>query len=125
LHDICLANPPPGAGNPVAIAFVHCDDAPRHARESVYISAAEAEANAELMAAAPDMLDMLYEYANECAECGGTAEVFSSAPDDENAYPCPDCEHIWKLIKRAAPNGRPKAKKSQPAKQEVDDDIAF
>lgn len=59
LHDICLANPPPGAGHPVAIAFVHCDEAPRHARDAAYISAVEAEANARLMAAAPELLGEL------------------------------------------------------------------
>lgn len=56
LVDICLGYVREGEGNPFTIAFCHHDD-PRDGE--VRVSVAEAEANARLMAAAPDLLDEL------------------------------------------------------------------
>jgi hypothetical protein len=53
LHDICLDYRIPGAGHPVLIATVFDDENPGRPGD---ISTIEAEANARLMAAAPDLL---------------------------------------------------------------------
>lgn len=61
------------------------------------------EANARLMAAAPDLLALAHKYADECSECGGTATVWTHPPDPQDAkdLPCPACKDIWEVIERA------------------------
>jgi hypothetical protein len=51
--DICREHAPAGAGDPVLVAFCHFDDPSNEAGD---ISVTEAEANARLMAAAPELL---------------------------------------------------------------------
>ena len=51
-------------------------------------------ANARLIAAAPELLALAHQYAEECGECAGTRVC----PDDE---PCTECADIWTVIDRA------------------------
>lgn len=53
-----------------------------------------AEANARLIAAAPNLLALAHQYASECGECAGTR----ICPDDT---PCTECEDIWRVIDQA------------------------
>jgi len=53
LHDIVLGYQIPEVGNPITLAFVHFDEEEGPGR----ISLSEAEANARLIAAAPDLLE--------------------------------------------------------------------
>jgi hypothetical protein len=53
-----------------------------------------AEADARLIAAAPDLLVLAHQYASECGECAGTRVC----PDDE---PCTECADIWRVIDMA------------------------
>ena len=53
LHDICLAYTVPNAGNPVLVATVFGDD------DDDPVNNRQAEANARLIAAAPDLLAAL------------------------------------------------------------------
>lgn len=57
-----------------------------------------AEANARLIAAAPDLLALARRYAGECAECGGSGEEIV---DDDKAVPCDACEDIRAVIDKA------------------------
>ncbi|MFO1394674.1 MAG: hypothetical protein U1F09_12995 [Steroidobacteraceae bacterium] len=52
------------------------------------------EANARLIAAAPDLLALARQYASECGDCAGTRVC----PDDE---PCTECADIWRIIDKA------------------------
>jgi hypothetical protein len=52
------------------------------------------EANARLIAAAPELLALAHRYAKECGECAGTRVC----PDDE---PCTECTDIWRVIDMA------------------------
>lgn len=78
MHDICLGYRVPGAGHPILIASVYGDDEPRRPGD---ISVFEAEANARLIASAPDLLrqrDALRAALLDClawmsCHCGGTA----------------------------------------------------
>lgn len=54
----------------------------------------EGDANARLIASAPDLLAIAHCYAAECGECGGTRVM----PDGE---PCDECAFIWKVISAA------------------------
>lgn len=56
LHDICLDYEVPGGGSPIVIASVDFHD---HEDASPVISARAADANARLMAAAPELLAAL------------------------------------------------------------------
>lgn len=49
------------------------------------------EANARLIAAAPDLLALAKQYASECAECGGQSVI----------PPCEDCADIRAVIVKA------------------------
>lgn len=69
----------------------------------------ENEANAHLIAAAPELLALVQRYASECAECGGKGwyyvgeGVSGSGPDDiepEQAH-CPECADIRAVIAKA------------------------
>lgn len=51
LHDICMTNPPPAEGSPVVLASVEYDE-----DRGTCPTLAEANANARLIAAAPDLL---------------------------------------------------------------------
>jgi hypothetical protein len=59
------------------------------------------EANARLIAAAPDLLALAHQYASECAECGGTGTVvpWSLKPDVTEA--CSECTDIRAVIDKA------------------------
>lgn len=53
-----------------------------------------AEANARLIAAAPSLLALAHQYAEECGDCAGTRVC----PDDT---PCTACDDIWRVIDQA------------------------
>jgi hypothetical protein len=57
LHDICLGYRVPGAGHPVLLASAYCDEPGRERPGD--IAPRQADANARLMAAAPDLLAAL------------------------------------------------------------------
>lgn len=52
------------------------------------------EANARLIAAAPDLLVLAQQYASECGECAGVGIT----PDDED---CTECKFIRDVIAKA------------------------
>ncbi len=63
-----------------------------------------ADANARLIAAAPDLLALARKYASECGQCGGSGENIHAsgpAPEDEYSRPCEDCAGIRAVIDRA------------------------
>ena len=55
-YDIALDYEVEGAGSPILIASVYSDEGETVAHSPTYISPEEAEANARLIAAAPDLL---------------------------------------------------------------------
>ena len=66
------------------------------------------EANARLIAAAPDLLILAKKFASECAECDGTGliSIHVHGSDTQAAYdaddqPCPDCHDIRVVITKA------------------------
>ena len=64
------------------------------------------EADARLIAAAPDLLKLAREYAGACINCGGSAEIIRNKSSDGDplhdfAEPCPECEHIQDVIAKA------------------------
>lgn len=70
----------------------------------------EAQANGKLIAAAPDLLELVRQYASECSECGGTGRPGSfqdNVPGDitkgvhEVEIDCPDCRDIRDIIAKA------------------------
>lgn len=70
--DICLDYQIPGAGNPVTIGFAHGQDddsGPDRYTGPGSISSSQAEANARLMAAAPDLLRELIRVHDEYSWC--------------------------------------------------------
>jgi hypothetical protein len=89
--------------------------------------------NCCLHAYADAMLEMLYQYAGECAECEGTGEVVVSSVQrdvdwwDETKGPCSACADIREVIKLADPCGdRLQRVRAEISKgEEVQDDIAF
>lgn len=70
----------------------------------------ETLANARLIAAAPELLAMVQQYASECAHCGGTGviqrTVVISGCEDERDDDCPDCADIRALIAKAKGEGK-------------------
>jgi hypothetical protein len=99
LHDICTAKEIPGAGIPTLLASVYYDD-----EKPIHISTREAEANARLMAAAPEMLALLKQYASECATCGGCGECdlpVDGSEDELESVACIDCADIRVVIAKA------------------------
>lgn len=52
------------------------------------------DANARLIAAAPDLLALAYQYASECGECAGVGIT----PEDED---CAECRFIRVVINKA------------------------
>ena len=60
----------------------------------------QCEANARLIAAAPDLLALAHKYASECAECGGTG-VIRATTSGCSDYPCYDCADIRAVIAKA------------------------
>lgn len=61
------------------------------------------KADARLIAAAPDLLALAIQYADECSECHGKGylETRTHDPQDSTEYPCPACEDIRAVIDRA------------------------
>ena len=81
-----------GAANTPLIATVHLRD------ESINGQ----KANAHLIAAAPELLQLAKQYASECAECAGRGAL--GAPgNDRPRIECPECKFIRDLIRRATP----------------------
>lgn len=66
---------------------------------------AVAEANARLIAAAPELLAILRKLAGECAECEGSGESGHTHSDgtqySTSDPPCPDCADIRAVINKA------------------------
>ena len=60
--------------------------------------ASQAEANARLIASAPDLLAMVERYASECAECDGKGTWVGP---DLHTEPCDTCADLRALIARA------------------------
>lgn len=58
------------------------------------------EANARLIAAAPDLLALAHRYAGECGDCAGT-RLDPAGNEDGSACPCMACEDIWAVIDQA------------------------
>lgn len=61
-------------------------------------------ANGALIEAAPDLLALAHQYADECAHCGGTSRVWinpTNDPQDDVDHPCPECADIWAVIEKA------------------------
>lgn len=81
-----------------AICECHFETHAQLARGETGCHQLEAEANARLIAAAPDLLALVRRYAGECAECEGTAERITA---DDQAVPCPDCADIRAAIAKA------------------------
>lgn len=61
-----------------------------------------AEANARLIASAPDLLALAHKYASECGECGGQGAYTYG---EKEGRPCPACADICAVIDKA--EGRP------------------
>ena len=61
------------------------------------------EADARLIAAAPDLLELALQYADECASCGGTGANWTNPTDPQEAkeVACPDCADIRAVIDKA------------------------
>jgi hypothetical protein len=68
---------------------------------------AEGEANARLIAAAPDLLAKVQQYASECGECEGEGSVLVEWEDDSDRdpewVPCAACQDIRDVIALASP----------------------
>ena len=88
----------------------HCIQAREGTRENVTLAEVfsmmepgEREANAALIAAAPDLLALAHQYADECAECNGTGTRWTQPqdPQDSTEYPCPKCADIRAVIDKA------------------------
>lgn len=58
----------------------------------------QGEANARLVAAAPDLLELARQYAAECGECDGTGNIGNFDTGDQH---CPDCFGIRAVIAKA------------------------
>jgi hypothetical protein len=107
-HDIVLGYQIEGAGHPLLIASVYADEK-QERRQPGYISAEQADANARLIAAAPDLLELAKRLAEECAECRGKGFVFGDdgitgfGPDDREPTreDCADCADIREVIAKA------------------------
>jgi hypothetical protein len=59
----------------------------------------QAEANARLIAAAPDLLALAKQYASECAECCGTGISWDWNAREQKT--CSDCADIYAVIAKA------------------------
>lgn len=62
------------------------------------------EANARLIAAAPDLLALAHQYASECGECNGSRVVVGEHRRDGTYMGdehCTVCDDIWAVIDRA------------------------
>lgn len=64
------------------------------------------DADAKLIAAAPDLLALVRQYASECASCEGLGRVVQFNADGYPAgeVPCPDCDEIRAVITKATGN---------------------
>lgn len=75
---------------------------PRGAASGEQFGSNDAERYARCFAAAPDLLALAKQCAEECAECGGTG--WREVPIDDDTLedqPCDDCAHIRKVIAKA------------------------
>jgi hypothetical protein len=109
-NDIVLDYEVPDAGSPILIASAYDDDDDDIAMPG-YISPAEAEANARVMAAAPELLALAQKLASECAECNGTGTRHGTIGGDgygdrcaaiaDVEYDCEECADIREVIAKA------------------------
>lgn len=91
----------------------HCADDPTRCRQICHVVAGDDgdqfrvsvtdQANANLIATAPELLALAEQYAEECAECDGTGEVntLTDAGNLGATVPCPDCADIRAVIAKA------------------------
>ena len=65
--------------------------------------ASQAEANARLIASAPELLALAKRYASECGMCGGTGRRMALGPDgsETHAVDCATCADIRAVIEKA------------------------
>lgn len=54
--------------------------------------------DARLIAASPDLLALVHQYASECGDCSGTRITPDGKGGDE---PCTECAFIWTVIEKA------------------------
>jgi len=80
-----------------------------------------------MLEAAPQLVEMLREYAHECERCKGSGEI--PGPDDDEFVECDWCKPIHELIKQAMPPElyrKPATPIPQRVvQQEPEDDIEF
>jgi len=88
------SNPADGRDVGVVVPFVARDGHP-----DLEVSAADMS----LIAAAPALLALAHQYAEECAECAGTGSIWDHPSDPQAAkeYPCPECADIRQTIDKA------------------------
>lgn len=106
--DIALDYQIQDAGNPLLIASAYSDEGEIPTLPG-YISPAEAEANARVMAAAPVLLALVKRYASECAECHGRGYSYGDdgitgcGPNDvePTRCECHECADIREIIAKA------------------------
>ena len=55
-----------------------------------------------LAAQRDELLALAHQYADECAECGGSGMMWTRAPDpqDDREIPCTACANVWAVIDR-------------------------
>lgn len=83
---------PSGHGHPTEYLCV------QYGADERYTSLEMLPLDAHLTAAAPDLLALARQYASECADCGGSAEIQVS---EHEAEPCESCAEIWAVINKA------------------------
>ncbi|MDB6104092.1 MAG: hypothetical protein JWO52_4091 [Gammaproteobacteria bacterium] len=94
------------------IHYIRTSPALYHGEVAVIYSDEKADANARLIAAAPDLLALAHQYASECSNCGGKGVVTRqyggdgygdrcAALADADDQPCDECEDIRKVIDAA------------------------
>ncbi len=68
-----------------------------------YVAQRVTEDYVPLIAAAPDLLALAIQYADECVECDGTGTRWTrpNDPQDSTEYPCEACADIRAVIDRA------------------------
>ena len=68
----------------------------------IYRTFSVCDANAALIAAAPDLLALAKRYASECAQCDGDGRILVTFNDREAEYdPCEACADIRAVIEKA------------------------
>jgi hypothetical protein len=60
-----------------------------------------AYADARLLAASKDLLELAREYASKCESCAGSGEIIRGDPGYEKTEQCGACRQIWDLVSKA------------------------